>query len=286
MSKYRNFCFTHNNPADSSLEDSLECRYIIYGREVAPTTGTPHYQGFVSFSSQKTLSAAIKLLPGCHVEIARDWEAAVEYCKKEGDFVERGVPLTGQKEKGNKEKRRWDQIHEAAAEGRFEDIDPEIRVKYPRNLDYIRQQALLARDLPDTEERHEWYWGTTGTGKSRKARTENPDAYLKMCNKWWDGYTDQAVVLLEDFDKAHGVLGHHLKIWGDRYPFPAEKKGGSMVIRPTKIIVTSNYHPKDIWEDNETLLPILRRFKTVEFKTIHQQKKKAGTGDSVQDEEG
>ena len=34
-------------------------------------------------------------LPGCHVEVARNVHAAIEYCKKDGDFNERGVaPMT------------------------------------------------------------------------------------------------------------------------------------------------------------------------------------------------
>lgn len=102
--------------------------------------------------------------------------------------------------------------------------------------------------------------------EKRKAREENPGLYLKIYNQWWDGYDHQEVVLLEDFNnKKHDVLVHHLKIWGDRYPFPAEVKGGSRTIRPEKIIVTSNYHPEEIWTESGDLDPILRRFKVTKF---------------------
>ena len=91
MSRIRNFVFTHNNYPSTELEDNLECRYIIYGKEVGES-GTPHLQGFVSFVNGMSLSAVIKKLPGCHVEIVRNLPAAIEYCKKDGDFTERGVP--------------------------------------------------------------------------------------------------------------------------------------------------------------------------------------------------
>ena len=49
-----------------------------------------------------------------------------------------------------------------------------------------------------------------------------------------------------------------------RWAFSAEYKGGSMRIRPEKIIVTSNYHPEQCFPNREDVAPILRRFQVVE----------------------
>jgi len=268
--KSRTYCFTLNNYTESDIDyyqqlvQTGNAKYIIIGKEVGEE-GTPHLQGFVSFASRRHFNAVKDLFPRAHLEKAMSLNAAIEYCKKDGNFVEWGdAPMT-QKEKGATEKRRWEEAFTAAEEGRFEDIDADIRFRYDQNCQRIRDRAIRARILEDTEEKHEWYYGETGTGKSRKARTDNPDCFLKMCNKWWDGYVDQDVVLIEDFDKKHDVLCHHMKIWADRYPFPAEAKGRALVIRPKKIIVTSNYHPKDIWSSPSDLDPILRRFKIIHF---------------------
>lgn len=273
MARSCNFTFTHNNYADTSIEDKLECRYIVYGKEEGES-GTPHLQGTVVFPTQRTLTSVIKKLPGCHVELCIALHSSIAYCKKEGDFTERGTPPATKKELGQDEQERWKEYRQAAEAGEFEKIPEKIRFNQPKLLATHRDLALRARKLPDTETEHLWYYGDSGTGKSRKARTEHPDAYLKNANKWWCGYTDQETVLLEDFDKRHEMLVHHMKIWGDRYPFNAETKGSSQTIRPRLIIVTSNYHPRDIWTDDADLEPILRRFKCEHFGEIKGTKRK------------
>uniref|UniRef100_UPI004047D77E hypothetical protein n=1 Tax=Flavobacterium sp. TaxID=239 RepID=UPI004047D77E len=110
------------------------------------------------------------------------------------------------------------------------------------------------------------FYGAPGTGKSKTARWLYPNAYPKMCNKWWDGYQHQPYVIIDDFDVNHSVLGHHLKIWSDHYPFLAEQKGHSLKLRPQIICVTSNYHPSEIWiSEPVTCAAICRRFEIKKF---------------------
>lgn len=45
------WCFTLNNYTDEEIRrlESLECERLVVGKEVAPTTGTPHLQGYIRF---------------------------------------------------------------------------------------------------------------------------------------------------------------------------------------------------------------------------------------------
>lgn len=141
-----------------------------------------------------------------------------------------------------------------------------ISVRCKRSIHEIAKDHLrLPASMSTTA--GEWFHGKSGTGKSKTARDLYPGAYLKLCNKWWDGYQGEEVVIIDDFDISHSVLGHHLKIWGDHYPFLAEVKGGAIAIRPKKIIVTSNYSIEEIWMNSpQTSEPILRRYPEREFK--------------------
>lgn len=67
-------------------------RYLVFGKEVAPTTGTPHLQGCVQFLKSKRFKEALKYLEdGSHIEIMKgNLKQASDYCKKEGDFEEFG----------------------------------------------------------------------------------------------------------------------------------------------------------------------------------------------------
>jgi len=152
---------------------------------------------------------------------------------------------------------------EQAKVGAFEEMDKDILFKHYSTCKRVRQDYMV---MPQNEDKCTgvWIWGTTGLGKSTRAREEYPDHYLKPCNKWWDGYRDEDNVIIEDIDPNHKVLGYHLKIWADKWSFPAEVKGTTIAIRPKKIVVTSQYSIDRIWEDDpETRDALKRRFKVI-----------------------
>jgi hypothetical protein len=264
MSRSRNWCFTLNNYSEEELNnvEHVECRYAVVGQEIAPDTGTHHLQGYICFKSDKTLAGVTKLIPRAHFEVAKgDIDANFTYCTKEGHFFQvnpENKPVSN-KRKGDLEIVRWDDARKAAVEGRIEEIPSDIFIKFYRTLKEIKKDHMVKPDDLDGVS-GVWIWGPAGAGKSRGARLMYPDAYLKMANKWWDGYQNEEFVILDDLDKKHDVLGHHLKIWSDRYAFLAETKGGAVAIRPKKIIITSQYSIEGIWDDIETQQALNRRF--------------------------
>lgn len=50
--------------------------------ETCPTTGKLHKQGYVRTHQQQRFAAMKKAFPGVHLEIARDWNKLLNYCKK------------------------------------------------------------------------------------------------------------------------------------------------------------------------------------------------------------
>jgi len=272
MSQSMRWCFTVNNYGDADVATirAWDTRYVVFGYEIAPITGTPHLQGFAVFKKNFRLAGVRKLGVNAHWEVARGSnEQASKYCKGESEgkevneFVELGeLPPA----RGESEKERWAGARAAAESGDLSEVPDDIYVRYYRTLKEIGKDHMNKPD--DLEEVCGlWLYGPPGTGKSHLARADHPEAYLKMQNKWWDGYQGEQYVILDDFDSKE--LGHLLKIWVDKYSFLAETKGGAIHIRPKKFIITSNYHPSELWEDKAMLGAVLRRFEVKQLLVRH-----------------
>ena len=71
--------------------DKKKC-YIKYGKEVAPTTGMNHLQGYLIMSDKRFMTGVKRIVGNsAHIELMRGTIAQNDkYVEKEGDFYQLG----------------------------------------------------------------------------------------------------------------------------------------------------------------------------------------------------
>lgn len=268
----RGWCFTINNWSEEELlpiydhAGSDAVKYAIIGKEVG-AEGTKHLQGYLYYFNARRFSSVKRILPRAHLEPAKGTALQnFEYCSKESDFREFGDrPLTSV-EKGQNEEKRWEDALSAAKEGRLDDVPADILLRNYSTIKRIRRDYMPTPETFDGElkDTNVWIWGPAGCGKSSWAREMYPDHFPKSINKWFCGYNQEDAIIIDDWAPNHHMVGYYLKIWGDRYPFSAEIKGASILIRPKNVVVTSQYSPESCFPDDpETVSAIRRRFKVI-----------------------
>lgn len=283
----RNWVFTINNFTEADedyvvgLSDDEDVRRIIAEHEHLEE-GTPHIQGYVSFSRQVYRTEVERRLGGrAYIQVAvGSWKQNVEYCSKEGlvivskncevdhDDVQNGK-LTLQVVEAARTMDPWT----------FEDTFPMVWVYHRQQILNVMMDHAL-REVEnwngDLKKKNYWIWGAPGIGKSQWAASLMPvqHQYKKAINKWWDGYNlcVHKIVMLEDFPMNGQMFAQHLKIWSDRYFFMAECKGSSLVVEPGRffLIVTSNFPIEACFENSEDVRAIQRRF--TEFEVTEENK--------------
>lgn len=287
-------CFTVNNYDQegydhlAALFDQGYFDYLVMGKEVGEN-GTPHLQGFAIFNKKKTRKSFTKTmtLPNGavpYIEATKGTsQQASKYCQKDGNFVEWGeCPDTPANAGGAAEKARWDDIAEAAADCNswdefFDWCEDNLgakevvaKGKMLENYFNQKQRRKCKNVIQDLE--CEWIMGPPGTGKSHTAREENPEIYVKApTGKWFDGYNNEPVILIDDLDhnSARDIVGL-IKQLSDKYAVIVEVKGGSMKIRPRKIIVTSNYSISHLFPEPTACAAITRRFTVRKLAVVYK----------------
>jgi len=232
-------------------------------QEEGAETGYRHYQLIVGFSKKVSL-ASVKSLFGttCHGELSRS-EAAEAYCHKEETRV--GEPFeVGAKPFRRNSKTDWDGVWKSAQSGDLESVPAYVRVLSYRSLRAIASDYSTCEGI---EKSVEVFWGSTGTGKSRRAWDEAGISAYAKCprSKFWDGYQNQEHVVVDEF--RGGIDVAHLLRWTDRYPVRVEVKGSSRPLNAKRIWFTSNVNP-ELWYpdlDPATLDALLRRLTITHF---------------------
>lgn len=252
--------FNYEQHVDQLREYAKSCRYMVFGYEVCPDTGRKHLQGYHYTERQRSLRAFSKKFGNCHVAAQRGTaKQASDYCKEDGKFEEFGeLPQQGKRAD-------WDKALEDLKTKDVIDVleDQPHLIPCQRQLREIKNMFLKPkhRDVEVIV-----IYGDAGTGKTRYAYDTYTDIYAKPPGQWWDGYSGQKVVLMDDF---YGWVQYHdlLHIL-DRYPYNAPYKGGYVWAQWDTVIITSNKKPSEWYGQGMT--PALRRRlkKVFKYKSI------------------
>lgn len=262
MSKYRAYAFTINNYTDEDVElvKNLNYSYIILGNEMGDE-GTPHIQGFVYLKSPITFTSVKLKLPRAHIEITKGTpQQNIEYCSKQEILFQDGEPPAQGK------RNDLTAIREAVQN---QETMSNIILNYPPNYQSLRYAETIQKYLENPRQekpRVEWYYGKTGTGKTRTAYEKLSNAYFKDGTKWWNGYDQHEHVIIDDFRPEQIHFQELLRLL-DRYPHQVETKGGSRQLRAKHIIITTPLHPTKTFSNRENIDQLLRRLDNIqEFK--------------------
>lgn len=267
QSKY--WVFTAQNPTSILVFDKDEVTYAVYQREIAPTTGTEHYQGLILFEKRRRLGSVKSLLTkyGCpansHCEVAKSVSNSRTYCMKEDsrkpgtDPIEFGV--FNSTKYGSGTRSDLSECKELLDNGgKVSDLaDSHFSqwLRYANGFTAYKRLKTADRSSPT---KVVLFYGPTGTGKSWRARELAPGAYWKSRGKWWDGYEGHKEIVLDDLDGSWFPCSD-LKRLLDGYAYLGEVKGSHIKLVPETIYITSNYLPWDWYRSSVDSDPVVRR---------------------------
>ena len=244
-----------------------EMAYMVYQREVAPTTGMPHWQGYVRFYTRKRMSTVKELLgrQDAHLEKARGTEEANRtYCTKEGGIMRSGDLGTYDANQGKGQGHRSD----------LEAIGDKLKAGVHLNViasehisDYIRfhsgieAAALRVAPMPPTERPVSVtvLWGATGVGKTHRVLHQYPDAYPVTPDHPWDFYTNQSVVFFDEFDYSRWTI-QQMNRYLDKWRVLVDARYHGKYGVWTRVIICANSSPLSWWPNaDQPLVDSFRR---------------------------
>lgn len=265
------WCLTWNNFPENYKEVLVNsnCNYGIFGIEVGES-GTRHIQGYMEFATNQRLNKMKKINNEIHWETRKGTaEQAANYCKKENNYYEIGEISKPKQGKRNDLILIKNEIMEGREVDEITLENPMVFHQYGRTLNKIEDIYLRTKFRTEMTECH-WYFGPTGSGKSHKA-FENFDPkthYLfKNDNGWWDGYTQQEIVIINDF---RGEIPYNqLLQLIDKWPMNVKRRNREpMPFTTKKIIITSSLAPQAIYKhrmEEDNIEQLLRRTQVFKF---------------------
>lgn len=233
-------------------------KYFVIGFEVGEQ-GTPHLQGLLSFTQPKTFDTLRKYLKNNHIEqVKGTFTQAMEYCKKDGDFIEFGdAPI----EQGKRND--IDDFIQAVEQGYS---NSELLKTYPSQ--YLRYQKMIAdirentiyekyKNSPRLDIQVIYIHGSAGVGKTRYIYETHGYENVYRVSDYknpFDAYNNEPVIVLEEF-RSQLTLSLMLNLL-DIYPFRLPARYNDKMACYTTVYIASNWSIEQQYRDIQQLHPL------------------------------
>lgn len=250
-----NFFLTLNNYNDEEYQRIIgyeNAAYVIVGKELAPSTGTPHLHAYIRTKEPKFFrEIKEEVSERADIEGTRSVVRSISYCRKKGDFEERGTCPTGTDKTTFK-----DVVNYANEHGlkRTRQDYPYWWAQHGHTFKRNWVPPVVSRSSCEAV----WLYGDTGVGKTYLGRKVMPGAYIKNSRtKWYHGYEYERKVVIEDMC-PNGIAAQYLLLWIDGYECKVETKGGEVHLMAEQFVITSNYTPEQVYPPEEVGEPTYR----------------------------
>lgn len=252
IGRVKRWAWTLNNPTEEERDtiSGWDCKYICYGNEIAPETGTPHLQGYVEWKSGRKLENLKKLNPRIHWEPAKGsgWENRI-YCQKQDSAMfERGViPMAGRRQIDSLKILKRDSIH-------GQTIINAKRMRLGIELEREMYREIMENELKKPEVTY--IYGDTGTGKTYFAIKEAVNTYgvenvsmIRFVNNFATCNNPQARALIWPEFRPSCLDAATFLEFTDGYGMILNIKHSQVFVRPEAIYICSIKHPSEIYKD-------------------------------------
>lgn len=278
-----NFIFTYNNYTAQGEEElkgwlALHAKYAVYGHEIAPSTGTPHLQGYISLRKKMRMTTLQGKMREINVNLSLQVAKASAnenrvYCTKadKDNFFE-----CGDINHCSSVRSDLREVTEQIAAGkRLYEIYESNRTCFIQYHSGIKSAVALEEKILCPKVRNDLtvsvFYGEAGTGKSHRAVEICNAGKLDyfFCNSpqggvvWWDGYDREPAVIIDDF--KGWIKPHDLWRILDKWELRLPTKGSIRYAFYTHVFITSNYPPLS-WYSDEVVFDrqaLLRRLHNI-----------------------
>lgn len=273
------FVFVVNNWTEDQCEalvkNSSKLQYISFGKEIAPTTGTPHLQGYLETKVECSFVAVHKLIGFKNLSLEHA-KGTVEqndaYTSKDGLFYRSGTALPPRMQGSRSDLKL---VVLGLTTGKITMLDilmdwPHLFQQY--NKTFCSAHQIFLKTLKRTEmTKLIWVVGGTGKGKSHFAFSHSRPYYSwPYDGEWCDEYEGEEVLVINEF---RGTIKYDLLLQlSDKWPCSLRRRNIPPYPFISKyIVITSVLTPEECYHNrvkNDCIEQLLRRCQVIDLNVM------------------